>query len=293
MNQNVNSNTDWANFRWNSNNLLFALGKARNMQGRLIGKMETLGFEHREEALLKTLTLDILKSAEIEREILNPEQLKLSIAKRLGIKISNEYISDTEVDNIVEIILDATQQNDKPLNAQTLFKWHTALFPSAERGMNKIVVCDWRSEKTNYKEVVSIEPEGKIIHFTTPDPTKLNNEMNTFFDWFNSDNSLDPLLKAGIAHLWLLTVQPFDKGNGVIAHIISNMILSKADECSQKYYSLSSQFCIKKNEYFNILEKTKKDGLDITEWLIWFLNCLIAAYNAAFIDNKNMMSNLM
>jgi len=271
---------DWPNFTWNHEAVLAPLGTVRHLQGKLQGKMSALGFVLQKEAELETLTLDVLKSTEIEGEFLNPEQVRSSIARRLGMDISGLVPSDRHVDGVVEMMLDATQQNDKPLTADRLFDWHAALFPTGRSGMYKIVVGAWRDDSTGPMQVVSGGMGREQVHFQAPDAGVLDKEMNTFVTWFNREDKMDPVIKAAIAHLWFVTIHPFDDGNGRIARAIADMQLSRADGSPQRFYSMSAQIRLERNQYYEILEHTQKGDMDITEWLVWFLNCLTGALMA-------------
>ena len=270
---------EWPHFTWNNNALLFLLGKVRNKQGNLTGKMESLGFELRNEANLETLTLDVLKSTEIEGEILNPEQVRSSIAKRLGMDISGLVQSDRNVEGVVDMMLDATQHFEKPLTVERLFDWHSALFPTGRSGMHKIITGNWRDDSTGPMQVVSGAMGKEKVHYQAPDAKKIEYEMRLFINWLNSDDNLDPVIKAGLAHFWFVTIHPFEDGNGRIARAIGDMLLARADRISQRFYSMSAQIRLERKEYYNILEKSQKGTLDITGWLQWFLNCLMNALN--------------
>ena len=272
----IHQNKNWPNFTWDSNAFLNLLSEARNLQGRLLGKMETLGFDLRNEASLDTLTLDVIKSSEIEGEYLNMDQIRSSIAQKLGIEIAGAVDFDRNVDGIVEMLLDATQNCVKPLTANRLFDWHAALFPTGRSGMFKITVANWRKDTTGPMQVVSGAMGKEKVHFQAPDSDLLENEMNQFLVWFNN-HEMDLVVKAAIAHLWFVTVHPFEDGNGRIARAISDMLLAQSDKSTQRFYSMSAQIRIERNQYYDILEKTQKGDLDITDWIVWFLNCLINA----------------
>ncbi|MEX2411834.1 MAG: Fic family protein [Candidatus Paceibacterota bacterium] len=266
---------NWPNFTWKNDEIVNFLSEARNLQGRLMGKMESLGFDLRIEALLDTLTLDVLKSSEIEGEFLNPDQVRSSIARRLGIEIAGSVDSDRNVDGVVEMMLDATQKCFEPLTADRLFDWHAALFPTGRGGMYKITVADWRKDTTGPMQVVSGAMGKEKVHFQAPDSTLIENEMNLFLDWFNYNFEIDLVLKAAIAHLWFVTIHPFEDGNGRITRALTDMLLAQSDKSNQRFYSMSAQIKIERKEYYEILEKTQKGNIDITEWIKWFLNCLI------------------
>ncbi len=268
---------NWPHFTWNTELIINLLSEARNLQGRLIGKMEILGFDLRNEAQLDTLTLDVLKSSEIEGEILNPDQVRSSIARKLGMDIAGSIESDREVDGIVEMMLDATQYYFEPLTAERLFNWHAALFPTGRSGMYKIRVADWRKDTTGPMQVVSGAIGKEKVHFQAPDSGLVDNEMLRFLNWFNSDDKTDLVIKAAIAHLWFVSIHPFEDGNGRITRALSDMILAKADKSNQRFYSMSAQIRKERRGYYEILEKTQKGNLDITEWITWFLNSLINA----------------
>lgn len=271
----IHQQYDWPNFKWNSEEVVSFLSEARNLQGRLIGKMESLGFGLRNEALLDTLTLDVLKSSEIEGEYLNPDQVHSSIARRLGMEIGGSVESDRNVDGVVEMMIDATQNCFMPLTADRLLDWHAALFPTGRSGMNKITVADWRKDKTGPMQVVSSAMGKEKVHYQAPDFSLVEKEMTLFLNWFNNNAKTDLVLKAAIAHLWFVTIHPFDDGNGRITRALTDMLLARSDKSNQRFYSMSAQIRMERKEYYEILEMTQEGNLDITEWIKWFLNCLI------------------
>lgn len=262
---------NWANFQWNEQDIISLLGEVRNLQGKLIGKVELLGFALKDEANLETLIQDVVQSSEIEGEILNPEQVRSSIATRLGLENSGLEHSDRHIDGVVEMMLNATQNSNKVLDKERLVGWHSALFPTGRSGMYKIEVAKWR---TGDMQVVSGGMGREIIHYEAPKAEYLEQEMNAFFNWFNTETKLDPILKASIAHLWFVTIHPFDDGNGRIARAITDMQLSKADGVNQRFYSMSAEIKNQRKSYYTILEHTQKGDLDITDWIVWFLECL-------------------
>lgn len=273
----IHQNDHWPNFTWKTDEIINLLAEARNLQGRLMAKMESLGFDLRNEALLDTLTLDVLKSSEIEGEYLNAEQVRSSIARRLGMEIAGSVEPDRNVDGVVEMMLDATQHCFKPLTAERLFDWHAALFPTGRSGMYKIIVADWRKDTTGPMQIVSGAMGKEKVHFQAPDSSLVENEMKQFLNWFNTDSKIDLVIKAAIAHLWFVTIHPFENGNGRIARALTDMPLAQSDKSNQRFYSMSAQIRLERKEYYNILEKTQKGNLDITAWIKWFLNCLIKA----------------
>ena len=276
----IHQKKDWPNFKWDSEDIVNLLSEARNLQGRLQGKMEALGFELRNEALLDTLTLDVLKTSEIEGELLNHDQVRSSIARKLGMEIVGSVESDRNVDGVVEMMLDATQNCFKPLTKTRLFDWHAALFPTGRNGMYKIIVGDWRKDTTEPMQVIS-GPMGKEkVHFEAPNSDLLEKEMSSLLNWFSQNNKIDLVLKASIAHLWFVTIHPFDDGNGRITRALTDMLLAQADKSNQRFYSMSAQMRIERKQYYDILEKTQKGDLNITNWIEWFLQCLINALNS-------------
>jgi len=275
----IHQKSDWPLFFWDDSAILTSLSQVRNLQGKLIGKMEAIGFSLREEAMLETLTVDIIKSNQIEGEHLDSDQVRSSIARRLGMDVSGLVLSDRNVEGVVEMMLDATQNYQNSLTENRLFDWHAALFPTGRSGMNKITVADWRKDATGPMQVVS-GPMGKEkVHYEAPSADLLANEMHKFLNWFNDEKIIEPVIKSGIAHLWFVTIHPFDDGNGRIARAIADMQLARADQSNQRFYSVSAQIEQKKRNYYEILEQAQKGSLDITNWLQWYLECLIDALN--------------
>ncbi|MBK9323548.1 MAG: Fic family protein [Bdellovibrionaceae bacterium] len=285
----IHSLKGWPNFTWNKDRLALKLEKVRLKQGRLIGTMERLGFKTQEEAVLQTLTEDILKTSEIEGELLDKNQVRSSIARKLGMDIVGLVNSERSVDGIVEMMLDATQKYRTPLTAKRLFSWHAALFPTGRNGMTKIIVAKWRNDSNGPMQVIS-GPIGKSkVHFQAPDAKKLKKEMAQFLSWANNGKNEDSLLRAAIAHLWFITIHPFEDGNGRIARAITDMFLAKSEDSPQRFYSMSAQICLERKDYYIILESIQKGKLDITAWLDWFLNCL----DRALINSETILSSVL
>ena len=236
--------------------------------------MEGLGFEFRQEAELKTLTNDVVNSSAIEGENLNPDEVRSSIARRLGFDIAGLKPSSRDVEGIVEMMLDATQLFSEPLTKERLLAWHAALFPTGRSGMQRIIVGNWRTAATGPMQVISGAVGREKVHFEAPDATTLEHEMSLFFEWFNNKTDDDPVIKAGIAHLWFVTLHPFEDGNGRIARAIGDMALARADNSPDRFYSLSMQIETERKDYYRQLERQQRGGLDITDWLSWFLDCL-------------------
>ena len=272
---------DWPDFQWDKGRLMQSLSRVRHNQGRLIGRMESLGFQMQSEAVLTTLVQDVTKSSEIEGELLDVNLVRSSVARKLGMDIGALAQADRNVEGVVEMMLDATQQHTEPLNENRLYAWHAALFPTAHSGMKKIIVGAWRDDRTGPMQVVSGPIDREQIHFEAPGARRIPGEMTRFLKWFNNVGQLDSVLKAALAHLWFITIHPFDDGNGRIARVISDMELARSENSSQRFYSLSSQIQAERNDYYRILETTQKGDLDITPWLEWFLGCLNRAIEGA------------
>ena len=278
----IYQNRDWPNFTWNQERLFQILAEISHRQGRLIGRMEGLGFSLKAEAAIQTMTLEVIKSNEIEGEILDSDQVRSSIARRLGMDIGGLKSSDRYVEGVVDVILDATQNFRVALTDDRLFGWHAALFPTGRSSIRKIVVGAWRDNTPDDPmQVVSGAMGKEKVHFQAPEAKELQREMSDFLDWFNSNNEHHPIIKAAIAHLWFVTIHPFDDGNGRIARTIADMQLARADGIAQRFYSMSAQIKLERKRYYEILEKTQRSSLDITEWLEWFLTCLDRALIAA------------
>ncbi len=244
--------------------------------------MESLGFPQNEEAVLQALTQDVVKSSEIEGEILNPEQVRSSLARRLGMDVAGLLPADRRVDGVVEMTLEATGNYAEPLTRERLFRWHAALFPDPRSG---IKVGAWRDDARGPMQVVSGAMGRERLHYEAPPAARLEPEMAAFFDRVNQAGGTDPLLRAAQAHLWFVTIHPFDDGNGRIARAIADWALARSEGSSRRYYSMSAQIRRERNDYYDILERTQKGTLDITGWLLWFLGCLdraIAGTEASF-----------
>jgi Fic family protein len=272
---------DWPRFRWNSAGLAKQLAAVRLRQGRLIGRMQALGFRQQEEAVLTTLTEDVLKSSEIEGEILDRDQVRSSIARRLGMDIGALPPADRNVEGVVEMMLDATQNFESELTEERLFGWHASLFPTGRSGMSKIIVGAWRDEKSGPMQVVSGPFGREKVHYEAPAAERLAAEMKSFLQWFNAEDNTDPIIKAALAHLWFVTIHPFADGNGRIARAIADMSLARSEDSSQRFYSMSAQIRVERKAYYDMLEATQKGELDITPWLEWFLGCLDRAFDGA------------
>jgi Fic family protein len=268
----------WPNLTWDTEQLSSKLSATRYKEGELLGQMKALGFDLRTEASLNTLTADVVKSSAIEGENLNPAEVRSSIALRLGIETGGMVPVGRDVDGVVEMMLDATQYYEQALTDERLFSWHAALFPTGRSGMQPIIVGAWR---TGPMQVVSGPIGREKIHFKAPAAEQLETEMNQFLAWFNISNNIDPVLKAGLAHFWFVTIHPFDDGNGRIARAIADMSLARADSSKERFYSMSSQIELERKSYYDNLERSQRGDLDITEWMIWFLDCLDRAIDSA------------
>lgn len=270
----IHQQPDWPGFQWETEALAEMLAAVRYRQGRHLGKMEGIGFELRREASLTALTEEVVKSSAIEGENLDHAEVRSSIARSLGLDVAGLPHATREVESIVQMMLDATQKFKEPLTEERLFDWHAALFPTGRSSMGEISVGAWRSDQTGPMRVVSGRIGRETVHLEAPAAERLELEMARFLDWFNSDRSIDPVLKAGVGHLWFVTIHPFDDGNGRIARAVAEMLLSRADGTMDRFYSMSAGIESERKSYYHQLESTQRGGLNITNWLKWFLGCL-------------------
>lgn len=264
----------WPDFTWDEAQVNDLLAQTRYLQGKVMGRMESLGFKLQADASLVTLTHEIVKSSEIEGELLPQEQVRSSLARKLGLEVAGLVASNRNIDGIVELMLDATQNFKQPLTTERLFHWHKSLFPDGYSGAYKITTGNWRTDETGPMQVVSGAMGKERIHFEAPAANRLAAEMEKFLLWFNSGSSMDWLLKSAIAHFWFITIHPFDDGNGRIARAISDLLLARSDNSDKRFYSLSGQIRKERNEYYKLLEQSQSRSLNITEWLVWYLTCL-------------------
>jgi Fic family protein len=266
--------TDWPRFTWSHEGLAERLAAVRHAQGRLMGNMEVLGFQFRQEAVLRTLTEDVLKTSEIEGENLDRDQVRSSLARRLGMDAGGLNAIDCNVEGVVEMMLDATRLYDKPITAKRLFAWHSALFPAGRSGMKRMRTGKWRDDNNGPMQVVSGPIGREHVHFEAPPAARLKREITAFLGWLNGDNELDWVVKAALAHLWFVTLHPFEDGNGRIARAIADLALARSEQSSQRFYSMSAQIRRERAAYYDILERTQKGPMDVTPWMDWFLSCL-------------------
>lgn len=285
----IHERKDWPEFRWDEAFIANQLAKLRHRQGRLLGRMEALGFALREEAVLRTLTADVIKTSEIEGETLDHDQVRSSLARRLGIEIGALTPAERNVEGIVEVMLDATQNFTKPLTEDRLFGWHAALFPTGRSGMNKIIVGNWRDDSDGPMQVVSGPIGRERVHYQAPEAKRLKREMKAFLKWYNDGPEMDAVLKAALAHLWFVTIHPFADGNGRIARAIADMSLARSEDTAQRFYSMSTQIRTERSVYYTKLEQTQKGNLDITDWLTWFLGCL----ERAFVGAEDILASVL
>ncbi len=276
----IHERPGWPTLTWESDALAADLAAVRHKQGRLLGKMEALGFDLRAEASLTMLTSEVVTSSAIEGEILNPEEVRSSIARRLGLNFEKVTKVGRDVEGIVEIMLDATRSFESPLTKRRLFDWHAALFPTGRSGMSRITVGAWRKKDAGPMQVVSGPYGREKVHFEAPEANRLASEMDLFLKWFNAPSTVDPVLKAGIAHFWFVTIHPFEDGNGRIARAIADMALARADGTQDRFYSMSSQIEVERKDYYLELESAQRGDEDITRWLSWFVDCLGRAIDA-------------
>ncbi len=274
----IHQEVDWPSFRWEPEGLVEPLAAMRHRQGRLLGRMSALGFDLRQEAVLGTLTEDVVKSSEIEGEMLDSEQVRSSVARRLGMDAGGLLHADRNVEGFVDLMLDATEHYDRSLTEERLFDWHASLFPTGRNSMGRVEVGGWR---TGPMQVVSGAIGRERVHFDAPSEKRVPEEMQAFLAWFNAPSSTDEVLKAGLAHLWFVTVHPFDDGNGRIARAIADMALARSEGSPQRFYSMSSQIRKERRAYYDVLERTQQGTMDVSEWMQWFVGCLGRAIDEA------------
>jgi Fic family protein len=277
----IHQQSEWPKLRWDTDDLAVVLAGTRHAQGRLLGRMEGIGFRLRGEADLAVMTDEVVKSSAIEGEVLDMRQVRSSLARKLGIDLGGAVPSPRAVDGIVEMMLDATRRSDQPLTAERLFGWHAALFPTGRSGMRRISVGAWRTADAGPMQVVSGPMGRERVHFEAPDASRLAGEMEAFLEWFNTPPAMDPVIKAGVAHLRFVTIHPFEDGNGRIARAIADMALARSDGCPERFYSMSAQIEAERQTYYDVLEQSQRGGVDITPWLRWFLECLGRALTRA------------
>ena len=280
----------WPRLQWDTERLAEPLSAVRLRQGRLIGHMEALGFPLRTEAVLQTLTSDVIKTSEIEGERLDADQVRSSIARKLGVDIGALKPADRNVEGVVEMMLDATRGYDKPLTATRLFRWHASLFPTGRSNMRNIKTGLWRDDATGPMQVVSGPLQHEKVHFEAPAAARLPEEMTVFLKWFNARAQGDAVMKAALAHLWFVTLHPFDDGNGRVARAIADMALARSEGSPQRFYSMSAQIRQERDAYYDILERTQRGALNITPWMEWFLGCLGRAIDGAQTTLKTVLA---
>lgn len=281
----IHSLPDWPTFRFDDRALAGPVAAVRHKQGRLLGRMESLGFELRREAGMASLTSDVVKSSEIEGEKLDADEVRSSIARRLGMDAGGLRPAGREVDGVVDMLLDATRGFDRPLTKRRLFDWHSALFPTGRSGLRRIAVGRWRTAESGPMQVVSGPVGREKVHFEAPSAERLDGEMSRFFAWSNAWSNarptVDPVLAAGLAHVWFVTIHPFEDGNGRIARAIADLWLARGDGTPDRFYSMSTQIAAERKEYYRQLETAQRGDLDVTPWLAWFLACLDRAIDGA------------
>lgn len=277
----IGQGPEWPNWRYDLAILAAPLAAASRAQGLLLGRLSDVGLDLRAQASLSTLTEDVVKTSEIEGERLNVESVRSSIARRLGVDIGALAPADRHAEGVVEMVLDATSNYEAPISRQRLFGWHAALFPTGYSGLAKITVGGWRDDAGGPMQVVSGPLHRRRVNFEAPPAARLEKETGRFLDWVNAESGEPPLVKAGLAHLWFVTLHPFDDGNGRIARAVGDLLLARADGTPQRFYSLSAQIQREREAYYDILERTQKGTLDVTAWLAWFLDALHRAVDQA------------
>lgn len=268
---------NWWQFRFDSSRIMNLLGRARAKQGEVLGRMLSLGFDSQDEAVLSNLSIELVRSSEMEGEMLNLEEVRSSIARRLGIETAGVVPVSRYVSGVVEMQLDATQNYSKPLAHNRLFGWHNVLFPTGMSGLYRIEVGKYR---TGDMQVVSGAMGKEKVHYQAPSADRVPAEMDTFIAWVNGEEDIDAVLKAAIAHLWFVSIHPFDDGNGRIARALTDMLLARSESCAKRFYSMSAAMKSMQKDYYDVLERTQRGDGEITEWLLWFLKCFEQALNA-------------
>lgn len=275
----------WPHFCWSDSNIISLLARIREQQGRLIGLMNGLGFDTQHYNALEVMTEDVLRNAEIEGMLLNPNHVRSSVAKYLGLDTAGMPEADHYTDGVVQVLMDAVQKASSPLTEERLFNWHAALFPTGRTGITPITVAAWR-QGSEPMLVVSGAMGKEVVHYQAPDSDRVAEEMDRFLQWINQENIIDPVIKAAVAHLWFVNIHPFDDGNGRLTRTITDMLLARADRMSVRFYSMSAAILRNKKSYYEILEYSGKHGMDITPWLIWFLQTMEEAISTA-MNNVN------
>lgn len=277
---------NWWQFRYDSLRIMNELGRVRSKQGMIIGRMLSLGFDSQDEAVLSNISKELVRSSEIEGEKLNIEEVRSSLARRLGIAMAGMVSASRYVEGVVEMQLDATQNYNRPLSSDRLFGWHNVLFPTGISGLYSIEVGKYRSGEM---QVVSGAMGKERIHYQAPSAERVPIEMERFISWVNNNNNIDAVLKAAIAHLWFVSIHPFDDGNGRIARALTDMLLARSEDCGKRFYSVSAEMKLLQKEYYEVLERTQHGNGDITEWLLWFLHCFEKALNTT----ENTLSSVL
>ena len=271
---------EWPHFCWNNDSVIGPLARIREKQGRLLGLMDGLGFDVQSASSLDVMTEDVLRNSEIEGLLLNAEHVRSSVARHLGLDTAGLPIPDHYTEGVVQVMMDAVQQANAPLTEQRLFNWHAALFPMGRSGIVPITVAAWRTG-TEPMLVVSGAMGKERIHHEAPPSDDVPRQMQQFIQWFNNDTASDPVLKAAIAHLWFVNIHPFDDGNGRLTRTLTDMLLARADGLPWRFYSMSAAILRDKKNYYDLLEYMGKHGLDITQWLLWFLQTMENAIDTA------------
>lgn len=280
----VHQQPDWPDLHWQNDGLTDRLAAVRHDQGRLIARIENLGFSLRQEAAVETLTEEVVTSSEIEGELLDAGQVRSSVARHLGVDIGGLPSEDRSVEGIVELMSDATQKYAESLDADRLFGWHAALFPTGRSGLSRITAGAWRNDSAGPMQVRSGPVGRERVHFEAPAADRVAREMETFLAWFNAPSTTDGVLRAGLAHLWFVTIHPFDDGNGRIARAIADMALARSEDSPQRFYSMSAQIRQERSSYYRVLERTQRGTTDVSEWMNWFLECFGRAVNRADVS---------
>ena len=273
---------EWPHFTWDNDEIIALLSRVRMKQGQLLGQLGGLGFEVQKNASLESITEDILRSSEIEGVFLDPYRVRSSVAMRLGLSTQGLPHPDHYTEGLVQVMMDAVQNSDKPLTKERLCNWHSALFPTGKSGMYPITVGDYRQGDAPM-QIISGAFGHERVHYEAPASNDVPHEMDMFLDWFNNQSDIDPVLKAGIAHLWFVAIHPFDDGNGRITRTVTDLLLSRSDGQRLRFYSMSAEIMRRRNSYYEALQRTNTGNLNITNWIIWFLETMEAAIDGSYI----------
>ena len=284
-------NPAWPEFRWDSDAILKSLGELRFHQGALFTRMKDLGFDIRLQAQAEILIEEALKTSEIEGEILGPKSVRSSVAKRLGLPDAGLMVSRNEkADGLVDILLDATMNYSRELSPEILYGWHAALFPTGYSGFHKLLIGAFRNDADGPMQIVSGPIGREKVHYEAPGAGQIHHEIRAFLSWWQTSfNKMDGIIRSAVAHLWFVAIHPFEDGNGRLARTLTDMALAQDENLSTRFYSLSAQIMSERDDYYRLLEITNKGDGDITEWLLWYTQCMTRALLRSELLLKNIL----